>query len=124
MNQQKLKYCMKRAEDIYYDNREKLKDKYRIPEVKLSTYEKSELIRSGKVNLKSRKELGKLSDGWGYHQELSVIFDFSKHENPAGMKPEYEKAKEKLKIQYQTLLDELVLGDEDEAKKLLEAFSK
>ena len=111
MNQTKLKYVRERAQAIYNRKQEQVRDKYRAD--KMTVEEKVEALQKGEFTIKVPEESYNRSSWVSY-----VEFNAEPRANKNAMNDELEKLRE----QYIALKDELILGDEVEALKLLKAF--
>lgn len=78
----------------------------------LSGKDKATLIRTGKVKL--RKETVSI----GRYDKVDEVFDFSKHGETFNQKT-YDKGCEKIEIECRNLIDKLMLGDVEEALKMI-----
>lgn len=112
MNQTQLKYARERASSIRKRREEVLKDKHTTPSIKLSTDDKLKALKAGafKVSKATPASL------W-YN---SVTFT---DEVVGGLNQKaFDAEKAALDVAYNRLIDELVLGDHEEALRLLRAF--
>jgi hypothetical protein len=107
MNQTQLKYARERAAAIKRRREEKL------------TALRNDATLDNDARAKALKEGRFEVRGKGYNWYDRVVF----LDAPKGMSDkEYSEAHTKLREEYDRLIDELVLGDQDEALKMLRAF--
>lgn len=129
MNQFKTNYALKRVQQIVNEKINKVKrpEKKEIsPAKELSNRERLKLLKAGKVPFK--KDLDQVKD----YDELRDVFDFSSFEhdtiyNEKKFKEEndkYNKLVEEIKGFGDKIKDEIVLGDEENAMKLLTQFER
>jgi len=115
MNQTQIKYARQRAEAIFSDKSKALEIKHNTKGVSLTIKERLDALMDGDFSIKEP------SDYQGAHQwHYQVVFDAEK---PAVFdRDSYEKDHKELKTAFNALMDELMLGDNQEALKLLKAF--
>lgn len=119
MNQQKQKYALERVQGIYAQKVEEIENKYTTPDVTLTKEERCKLLKSGTIKVK--KGITRI-DTWS---DVMDVFDFSKHESEGERdNKKIDTEVTKLRIEYNKVRDEIVLGDEEEALKLIQAFDK
>lgn len=107
MNQTQLKYARERAASIKRRREEKLNESYNGS--KMTNDKKAEAVKSGRFEV----------IGAGYHWYDRIVF----LDDVRGMTEDaYKKAFGDLKVEYDKLIDELVLGDNEQALALLKAF--
>lgn len=115
MNQTQLKYARDRASKILARRKETLEASFTVPAVTLSCVEKLEALKAGKfkVDMKGAES----GTQWRYNY---VTFTGSKPKkyDKAG----HEAALAVLQKDYEKLIDELILGDNEAALALLKAF--
>jgi len=87
----------------------------------LDNVERVALIRSGRVKLKTRKELKSVDNC--YQGKLETVFDFSKWD-PVFDKTRFDKLSSSVNLQSQRLRDEIMLGDAQIALDLIRDFEK
>ena len=110
MNATQLKYARERARDIFGVKMAELARKYTAKP--LTTEEAIEALLAGKFKIVEPEK--HYSNQW-YNR---VSFDAS----PKVDAKAYQEEKDNLQEQYRSLMDELILGDNEEALKLLKAF--
>jgi len=114
MNSTQLKYAKGRANDIYRERNDAITKKYKAKCKTISEKDKLKALLKGEVSIKPYKEGAYYQNAWYnyvvFHDE--VEFDFAS----------CKKEEEALKNEYQKILDQLVLGDSEEALRLLEQF--
>ena len=120
MNQTQKKYAMERLSEIRNKKFYKIDTKFGVPAVGLAWSEKIKLIRAGKVKLKGGKIQNYIAfcEGWNWGK-----YDKS---TPAQAKKLKAKsaANQALATAYDKCRDEVMLGDEEKAVKLIQEFSK
>lgn len=116
MNQTQLKYVRQRAESIYSLRCKNLTNKFTQQSLTLKPEEIIEALQNGKFVLKTeiqtRYNSGYLRDYITFPDECPQIIDLDGLAVP----------QKTLKDEYQKLLDELILGDNEQALALLKAF--
>lgn len=112
MNQTQLKYAKERAEGIFKRAKENLKTKHTVPAFRLSREERFQALEQG--HFKIDRGLTR------HHLEDQIIFFAENNQEFNQIAHDADLAK--LTLDYNKLLDELVLGDNQEALKLLQAF--
>ncbi len=112
MNSTQVTYIKKRIEEIYAENKQKIKSKYVWIKPILTVAQKIELIRKGEFTAKADNHFNSL--------DSTLVFEQT--ENP-NLKLEAA-AYEALRLERTRLLDNLVLGEVQEALTLLENFAK
>ncbi len=115
MKAYQITHCKHRAEDIYFDKKNAVKKLFTMDSKCLTGKEKINLIRRGKVTLKAEKDI----DYDGYESTLITYWDFSKYCWASFIKPEGKKKLELLSIQFQDVIDQIILGDSIQAKQIL-----
>ena len=115
MTQTQVKYARQRAEAIYQDKVKALEAKYTTKGVSLTSKERLNALVDGDFEVKEPADY-QSAHQW-YHQvvftaEKPGVFD----------RDSYNKDVADLKVKLTKLTDELVLGDNQEALKLLKAF--
>ena len=95
------------------------------PVKSLSRTDKLELIASGRVKLKTKKEIMGLTAHRYGTPDIDDVFNFSKFEVPCEKaKLEYDNKLAEIRRKAQSVKDEIMLGDEQRALKLLREFEK
>lgn len=113
MNQQQLKYAKERAHRIYTQKQQELTAKFSTPAIKLSREERIKALKDGKFKvLENGSAQYYLTDYISFDEERIRKFDGDG----------FTKALAPVTAAYDKLLDELILGDNEEALKLLRAF--
>ena len=115
MNQTQVKYARQRAQEIYSDKRKDLEDRHRTNGVQLDIKQRLKAVADGEITI------AEPSASQGPHQ-WSYQISFNAEKQPSFDKDTYEAEAKKLKTSFNALLDELLLGDNQEALKLLKAF--
>lgn len=118
MNSTQKNYLTNRIEDI---SRDKMMEIKKGGKTELTDQEKYNLIKWGKAKLLSFKGC---QHRYGHSfSNLDDCFDFSKYEKPFKVNQKKIDAKiEKLRVATQQMKDEAILGDRDEAIKLMAKF--
>jgi hypothetical protein len=117
MNQHQINYTMKRIDELRYSKIKQAELKFIVAAKILSNNEKYELIDSKKVKLKSKVDFGKQNKFTNDY--LSYFYDFSKFENDQYLSKDGETLIEQIKKLAQESKDQVMLGDCDEALKLI-----
>lgn len=112
MNRDQKKYAFERINLVAKEKGNIAKEKYRIEEKKLPDRERIDLIFKGKVSLLPRSEINDYTD-------LADSYDFSKYEVKGGFGPGYEKIVSLINETAQKAKDQIMLGDCEEALKLI-----
>ncbi|MNY38082.1 hypothetical protein D3C86_1726810 [compost metagenome] len=112
MNQTQIKYVRGRIEEIYAENQKKLATKYAGPRLSMSLQEKIEAIKESKFDIGQAKTLD------------SLLFHALKDEDAAARNEAHKKAQAELVLAKRALLDELLLGEAEQALEALSNFSK
>jgi len=118
MKPYQIKHLQSKISEIFHQKHNALQKKMTVPGRHLSETKQLALIRAGVVKLKSNKEIAKR----GYGAGLGGFFDLSKHCWPTHLKPEYEKALDKLSNNRDRVLDEIILGGCDKALEILKKW--
>ena len=117
MNQSQLKYARNRAEAIYNEKRAALVKKFTTEGRSLSLQEKVEALSEGRFTV-SQPSRNPYNLNWYNY----ILFS---DERPTVRDDEgLTKARNELQTKFNKLMDELVLGDNEEALKLLAEFEK
>lgn len=118
MNQQQKKYAQSRVSAIYERRQHDLRKLHTTPAVRLTSTERATAIRAGKAKL--LPEVKRISN---YDDVIDVfVFDGERAEKIDNAK--LEKALAELKTEFNNVMDELMLGDAEEAIKLIKAFDR
>ena len=112
MNHHQKQYALNRVTEIQKIKLTQAREKYQIKGKRLSVEEELNLIFLGKVKLRDRKEVD-------YYTKLSDAFDFTKHETADGFDKKYDVVYESIITIAQKAKDQIMLGDCNEALKLL-----
>lgn len=114
MNQTQLKYARSRAEAAFNRLKTKLRDDYTVPAVTLNNEDRRKALNSRKFKVRPAV----LNRGW----EITDYIEFTEESAGSFDKDGHDVALKQLKAQYEDLMDQLILGDHQEALKLLRAF--
>lgn len=118
MNQTQIKYARERANAIYTRKQNDLRKLYTTEAKLLSTDEKLKALKAGAFTIVPQKDRN--DSGFRRSWDNFVLFT---DEIKGGLNTDaFEKAKAKLDADFTRINDELVLGDNEQALKLLEAF--
>ncbi|MFG1395889.1 hypothetical protein [Roseixanthobacter pseudopolyaromaticivorans] len=118
MNQQQRKYALERVDQITRKKIDDLRVKFRVEGRVITDERRAELVRTGKVKLRS--EDTPISS----YTRVMDAFDFSKYEWSAGPDPvRFNPAKAEVEASSQKVRDRIMLGDTEEALLLLEEFA-
>jgi hypothetical protein len=118
MRKDQIEYFKGRVTGIVRGRQKEIADKHTVPAVKLSDAGKASLIRSGKV--KMRSGIVAISR----YDHVCDVFDFSKHQSEAHLTPAGHRLMTTLNEEANSVLDAVILGEEAEAFRRLEAFAK
>ena len=119
MNQAQRAHATNRLTEIFM---KKINEITKVTEAQhLTNSERLDLIRNGKVRLKTEAEL---TDLWvSRRDEIHHVFDFSEYEWEESHT--IDKRKEAaIKKKYQETIDKVMLGDSQEALALIKEFEK
>lgn len=121
MNQLQRTYIKRRVEGILAEKIAESREKFTIKSKMLSNQERIRLVRTNKVRMKTEKEL--LSCGNYGSLYINSIFDFSKFEVKGGLNQvEHSKHTKKLKAKANEICDTVMIGDAEEALKMIKDF--
>lgn len=115
MNQTQIKYARERITEVYREKKAAIKSKYIWVKLVLPLEEKLRRIVAGEYEI--RKE----SPHWA-KDDINHAIRFEPDENP-NLKEELE-AYRKLDAAYKTIIDNLILGDQQDALNALTEFEK
>lgn len=115
MNQAQVKYARQRAEAIYGDKRKDLEAKHRIGGVQLDIRQRLKAVADGEITI------AEPHNHQGPHQWYYQI-SFNAEKQASFDNDKYNTEAAELKKNFNALMDELMLGDNQEALKLLKAF--
>lgn len=110
MTPTQIKYARERLQVIYSTLCSELKKKETIPAVWYSTEQKIQLLKEGKFTINENS-----------HSSSTLILFGERSEK---LTLEYTSKKAALDTEYQTIVDELVLGDSDKALEAINSFAK
>lgn len=113
MNATQLKYAVERAKALRNKHLAALEAKYVTPAVSLSPSEKRKALKDGEFTVAA------ISRDYYWYDAVQFTAETPKKEAPG-----YNTAIARVESAYNTLLDQLHLGDSERALKLLEAFEK
>lgn len=119
MKWKQKEYALKRIAELQTAKVNEARTKYTVNRKQISDSEKYDLIKKGKVSLFSKeKVLG------GYHSYLTNWFDFSAYENDRYEKEEFKLVEERIQKTARGAKDQIVLGDCEEAMKLIKELEE
>lgn len=117
MNQQQIKYARQRIEQLYAEKRKEIQLKTRTDAVILTAAQKCEALRNGEF-IVDKSALTANCYSWQYAIRFPA-------EQPAQIDhEEFKRLSAKLDALYTKTMDELMLGDNEEAAKLIKAFEE
>ena len=120
MNQAQRMYIKKRVEGILTEKMAEARVKFTTPANMLTNQERIDLIRTGKAKMKPNHELMRLGN---YGLNLTSVFDFSKYETKGSTDQKALQAhKKKLTTKAHEINDSVMLGDAEEALKMIRDF--
>lgn len=117
MNTTQMKYALARVGEVAARKTRELQDALTTPAKDITEKERAELVRSGKVKLHSH--ITAISS----YADVVNVFDFSKYTHGKIISPEFTKEAGDIATQADRIRDQIMLGDESVAMKLLEAFA-
>lgn len=125
MNASQIKYAKNRAEAILSIKMRDIQDKFHAKTVLLSNEQKVQALRDGKFTILEEAPLKySASGGYAYRSEKNwynmVQFTDETSFDSEGL----QTAQKELKEKFTKLMDELMLGDNEEALKLLADFER
>lgn len=114
MNQNQQRYAMKRVSEIEKERKEVLREKFTSNNKPvLSDKRKKQQITEGWADLTN-------SSTWGLDTPIGKCFRYDESESEAEFDQKgFDKAVRKLRKEVATVTDEIMLGDADNARKLL-----
>lgn len=112
MNHHQKTYALKRLTEIQSFKLKEAKEKYEIKEKRLPDNQRIDLIYAGKVKLLPRESVSDYTD-------LADSYDFSKYEIKYGFDKNYDVVCKSINSIAQQAKDQIMLGDCNEALKLL-----
>ena len=117
MNQTQKRYAIDRVNQIVRDKEKSLREKFTTKKVELSRQEKVTKIRKGQVKIFSDKNI--TYNKCSFY--LTDVFDFSPFEKQGGVdKKKYDDTMSPVRKKAQEVKDKIMLGDADEALKMIE----
>jgi len=120
MNQVQRTYIRNRVDGIAVEKLTEYRLKNTIKAQTLTNPARIRLIRAKKVKMKSDKELRSIG---GYNLNLGTVFDFSEYEVKGGIdQVKYAAYSRKVAAEANKLKDSVMLGDAEEALKMIEDF--
>ena len=121
MNQLQRTYIKRRVEGILAEKIAESRVKFTAKSKMLTNQERIQMIRAGKVKMKSEKDL--LSAGNYGSLYINTIYDFSKFEVKGGLdQAAHSKHTKKLKAKANEICDTVMIGDAEEALKMIKEF--
>ena len=117
MDKVQRKYAVDRVNSIERNRLDVLRTKYTTPEKKLSGNEKVALIQSRKAKIVERDRTH------NHCNYIEDVFDFAPFQNKESVDTiKYNKDAEPIRKKAQQIRDKIMLGDAEEALKLLTEF--
>lgn len=114
MKWKQKEYALKRIAELQVSKVNEARTKYTVNRKQISDSEKYELIKKAKVFLFPKE---KILDS--FHNSIERWFDFSAYENDRYEKAEFKLAEERIHKIARGAKDQIVLGDCEEAMKLI-----
>lgn len=126
MNQTQRNYIVSRVSKITLQKDIELRDKLvvRTPGVQLSASQKYDAIKKGEYKLKPKSTALNRGCISRFGLEVDNVFVFPAESEEKTDSKAYEKAAKKLYAAKRALVDEVMVGDNEQALKLLRAFEK
>jgi hypothetical protein len=118
LNSTQVKYARERAKEIYDTRHQAVVDRHTTPAIELTSDEKLVALRTGEFEV--RAEPGRYGRGRTYLSDY-VIFPAERERSVDQKAINIEVAA--LSAEYTSLVEQLVLGDNAEALKLLSKFA-
>lgn len=114
------KYAIERVTQICHQKTIVAKGKYVTPKKKLIAEEKYQLISKGKVKLfpETHSNMSRLE-----YVDLVDAFDFSAYESDEIESDKYQPVVEKINALKQSACDQIMLGDSQEAMRIIQELS-
>lgn len=116
MNQSQLKYARERVTAIKNDKLNKIRTKHTVAAKTLDTEGKLKALQSGAFTVETNSLKSNNSYYWynyvKFNDEIYSSFN----------QKEYDKERSEVEAKYTKLMDELVLGSNEEALKLIQEF--
>ena len=108
-------YALSRLKEIFTRRCKEIKEEFTTPAKDITLREKLCLISKGEVSLLPSDKLSTFT-------KLVDSFDFSEYTYPELTSPEGLKKLQQLKVSYEEVSDQIMLGDAGEALGLLQSF--
>ena len=121
MDREQLKYARQRANEIYSTKLNSLNEQFYSPGKTLTSQEKLEALKAGKFTVSDIPVTQRRRDYYGDPSWTNYVVFTDETEattDAEGLK----KAQTDLRTKFNKMMDELMLGDNDEALKLLREF--
>lgn len=115
MNRDQIKYVTERAQSMYNSKRQSLIKQFTTPAVTLTDFEKLEALRDGSFSIKENA---------GRFYYLNDVIEFPQERLQVIDSEGLDKASTQLSKVYNKLMDELMLGDSEQALQMLKEFEK
>jgi len=115
MTQAQVKYARQRAEQVYADKKSTLRQEFQDKGVMLNIEDRLRAIVDGEFTVTETQE-HEGAHSWYYH------IKFNAERNPVFDNDGYTAAEKELRTLFIKLTDELMLGDNQEALKLIKEF--
>jgi len=124
MNQTQRKYLAKRITEIELSKIKKIQDKFTTKAKTLLSSEKVSLLKAGKVKINTDEIINEISKCNSYVY-ISQFTDFSAYETLFSVDHDaINKATGKIKKEAKRLVDDVILGDANEALEALKSFEE
>jgi hypothetical protein len=114
MNQSQMKYARQRAEEIKTKKLQDISTKYTTPAVTLTTEQRIKALKAGEYTIDNKQ----INSGYYWYNAIKFNGDTPRTIDTEKAAKEHAKVKET----FTKLMDELILGDNEEALRLLVAF--
>lgn len=118
MNQTQRKYARERVEAIASRARENVQKHYTTPGNSLSATERFKEFKAGRFKIK------KGVDSVNTYTDVCDIVEFDKETKTKKNTVKIQKETEQINTALNKVIDEIMLGDNEKALKLIEAFDK
>lgn len=124
MKKYQVDHCKDRVSTIYYEKNKALEKECTIKGRYISPEKKVDLIRTGKVKLRSNKDIAEQAAKCRWGNGLTDYFDFSKYCWDEHKSSDYARRDKILRQERERVLDMIILGDCKEMNHILNSWKK
>lgn len=119
MNREQVRYALKRVDSIFKDKKQEIREKHSTPSIKLTLEEKLEALKKGKFKVAS------CPSGSSYRSPyLENYITFAGTKKATIDQKKITEETRKLQAKADELRDQFMLGESEEALKLLAEFER